>query len=194
MKALYSLAIVLISFSGNAQDKTLPYYEIPAYPEIYTAGGMASRMVDGLGFRFYWATEGLRESDLAFKPNADARSSEETIEHIYEMSILLLNSTTQTINVPGQNVKLPFAAMRKQTLENFKHASERLRNTTDKELNDFNLIFKRGDKSMEYPFWHQLNGPMADCIWHVGQLVLLRRSSGNPFNEMVNVFMGTAPK
>lgn len=194
MKLLYPLVIVMMSFSTMAQDKTLPYYEIPAYPETYTAGGMASRMVDGLGFRFFWATEGLRESDLTFKPNPDARTSEETIEHIYEMSILLLNSTTKTINVPDQNVKLPFAAMRKQALENFKKASERLRGATDKEINDFKLTFKRGDKLIEYPFWHQLNGPMADCIWHVGQIVLLRRSSGNPFNDKVSVFMGTAPR
>ena len=42
----------------------LPYYEIPDYPETYTAGSVAARMLDGLGFRYYWATEGLNEDDL----------------------------------------------------------------------------------------------------------------------------------
>ena len=35
---------------------------------------------------------------------------------------------------------------------------------------------------VEYPFWSLLNGPIADMIWHVGQVVTFRRSLGNPFN------------
>lgn len=42
----------------NAEQ--LPYYEIPEPAESYTTGGVLSRMMDGLGFRYYWATEGLR--------------------------------------------------------------------------------------------------------------------------------------
>ena len=42
----------------NSQEK-LPYYQIPEPSTEYTAGTSASRMVDGLGFRFFWATEGL---------------------------------------------------------------------------------------------------------------------------------------
>ncbi|MBL4904447.1 MAG: hypothetical protein JKZ00_00090, partial [Flavobacteriaceae bacterium] len=55
------------------------YYEIPPAPKEYTAGTVASRMVDGLGFRYYWATEGLTEKDLAFRPNSEARTTLETI-------------------------------------------------------------------------------------------------------------------
>lgn len=35
-----------------------------------------------------------------------------------------------------------------------------------------------------------LNGPIADALWHVGQVVSFRRSSGNPFNSKVSVFSG----
>jgi hypothetical protein len=194
MKSLPSLIFVLIAFSLSAQDKSLPYYEMASYPETFTAGSVASRMIDGLGFRFYWATEGLRESDLAFKPGKDARTSLETITHIYEMSFIILNSSTKTANVRGQDIPLPYAAMRKRTLENFKNASDHLRAATDQEMKEFKLIFKQGDQSFEFPFWHQLNGPIADCIWHTGQLVSFRRSSGNPFNETVDVFSGKAGK
>ena len=60
----------------KSQNQDLPYYEIPAYPEVYSQGTVTARMIDGLGFRYYWATEGLREVDLKFKPNDEARTSE----------------------------------------------------------------------------------------------------------------------
>ena len=125
MKYFLNAFLVLLVMQLSAQDKTLPYYEIPNYPETFTAGNVAARVIDGLGFRFYWATEGLRPEDLAFKPNAEARTCLETVEHIYEMSIIVLNSTTKSPNVSGQDKKLPFPDMRKVTLENLKAASDR---------------------------------------------------------------------
>ena len=41
-----------------------------------------------------------------------------------------------------------------------------------------------------FPFWNIINGPISDALWHCGQVVLLRRSSGNPFNSKVSVFSG----
>jgi len=35
-----------------------------------------------------------------------------------------------------------------------------------------------------------MNGPLADAIYHVGQIVVFRRANGNPQNPRVNVFMG----
>jgi hypothetical protein len=194
MKPMLAILFLFLINGVNAQDKNLPYYEIPAYPESYTAGSVAARIIDGLGFRFYWATEGLRNEDLAFKPGAETRTSEETIEHIYEMSIMVANAATKTINNPDQAVKVPFAEMRKRTLINLKLASDIFRTISDQEMKNCTLRFKRGDTLTEYPFWNHLNGPIADCLWHVGQIVSFRRSSGNPFTENVSVFTGTVRK
>ena len=175
----------------EAQEKTLPYYEIPPHPENFSGGTVAARMIDGLGFRYYWATEGLRKEDLAYKPGPEARTSEETLKHIYEMSIIIVNSTTYTANVSQTDKpKLTFEEMRKRTLENLKAASDRLRPTTDNEMKEYKLIFKRDSNTTEYPFWNQINGPIADCLWHLGQVVSFRRSSGNPFTDKVSVFSG----
>ena len=58
--------IILSSILMNAQNKNeLPYAQIPEAPNEYTVGGVVSRMIDGLGFRYYWATEGLRSEDLS---------------------------------------------------------------------------------------------------------------------------------
>src|SRR5690349_7306301 len=113
MKYTAAILFIVVAFEMHAQDKNLPYYQIPSYPDSYSAGTVASRMVDGLGFRFYWATEGLRVEDLSFKPNADARTSEETIQHIYSMSFMILNATRKTPNIEGQDKKLSFPEMRK---------------------------------------------------------------------------------
>ena len=194
MKSLACVFLFFCTTSLRAQDKSLPYFEIPLDPDGFTAGTVASRMIDGLGFRYYWATEGLRSEDLSHKPSKDARTSEETIAHIYEMSILILNATTKTVNVPGQDKKLPFAEMRKETLNNFKNASVNLRSATDQQMKEFKFIYKDNKQLVEYPFWNMINGPIEDCVWHVGQLVSFRRSSGNPFNSKAEVFTGKLEK
>jgi hypothetical protein len=194
MKLIFSILFSIIILSLHAQDKTLPYDEIPAQPQTFTAGTVAAHLIDAVGFRFYWATDGLRETDLSFKPNADARTSEQTIAHIYEMSILIVNSVTNKVNVDGQDVKLPFNEMRKQTLINFKITSDKLRTASDRDMESFKVMFKDTDRIIEYPFWNQINGPITDCLWHIGQVVSFRRSSGNPFTEKANLFMGIIDK
>lgn len=75
-------------------SQELPFYSIPPAAEHYTAANSISRMIEGLGFRYYWATEGL------------------------------------------------------------------------------------------------INGPITDAIYHTGQVVSFRRTSGNPIPKGVNVFLG----
>jgi len=72
MKSQVTLLFFLLVFAEiTAQDKSLPYYEIPSYPETYTAATVAARLIDGVGFRYYWATEGLRPEDLSHRPSKD---------------------------------------------------------------------------------------------------------------------------
>jgi hypothetical protein len=186
------LIILLISLSmmkvSQAQDKSLPYYELPEYSETYTAGTVAARMVDGLGFRYYWATEGLRDADLVYKPSEDARTTGETIDHIYGLCRVIVNSTLKKPNSGNQDEELTFAEKRKKTLEFIKIAADILRQSDD--LSEFKIIFQRGENTSEFPFWNQLNGPIADAIWHCGQVISFRRSSGNPYNSKASVFSG----
>lgn len=180
MKKLILIVALTSSTVIMAQSKdTLPYYEIPKHAETYTAGTVAARMVDGLGFRYYWATDGLRAEDLSFKPNSDARTTAETIDHIYGLSKFIRNNVL--INDKDENkAELSFIDKRKQTLMNLKIVADVLRNTN--QSFDF--------ESTDVPFWNIINGPISDALWHCGQVVLLRRSSGNPFNSKVSVFNG----
>ncbi len=191
---LLFMFIVFISTTVQAQDvKTtdLPYYQIPATSEKFTAGTVAARVIDGLGFRYYWATEGLRDIDLNYKPNDSARTTIETIDHIYGLSKVIVNATTKTINdFTIKQPQLTYTEKRKKTLENIKQASEILKTSNAQEIEKFNIIFKGKNGTSEYPFWNNLNGPIGDAIWHTGQVVLLRRASGNPFNSKVSLLRG----
>jgi hypothetical protein len=188
MKSLFTSVFLFASFYSFSQDK-LPYAEIPETPAEYNAGTVVARMIDGLGFRFYWATEGLRAEDLKFKPNNEARTSRETIEHILGLSTMILNSALKKVNEGGNDFsKMTFESLRKKTLLNLKEASTIFNEVTD--LSEHSILFKRGEQSSEFPFWYQLNGPIADALWHTGQVVSFRRSSGNPFNSKVSVFSG----
>ncbi len=192
MKLIVSLCVIFLSCAtAIAQDLTLPYYEIPQYPETFTAATVGARMIDGLGFRYYWATDGLRDSDLNYRPSTEARTSLETLSHIYELSTIVVNAVRKVPNITGQDVpRLAFMEMRKRTLENIKTASDVLKRSKEVDLIEFNVIFKNEKTSSTFPFWNLLNGPIADVLWHVGQVVSFRRSSGNPINPKVEVFTG----
>lgn len=170
---------------------TLPYAEIPDYPPQYTAENVIARLIDGVGFRFYWATEGLRAEDLAFRPTKESRTSEETIDHILGLSTVVLNALRNEVNMRSgeETSPLTFDIKRQKTLENLKTASDLLKSGKIK-LEDAKMVFKSGDKSTEYPFWNEINGPISDALWHIGQVVTFRRSSGNPFNSKVSVLSG----
>ena len=169
----------------------LPYYEIPAYPETYSPGNVIARVVDGLGYRYYWATEGLRESDLNYKPSEESRTTAETLDHILGLTKVLVNTTKNVANINPADVKqMTWEEKRKETLENIRTASEILKTSSEKDVEGFQVVFQRSDSKSVYPFWNLLNGPLADAIYHVGQVVSFRRSSGNPINPKVSVFMG----
>ena len=185
-------------FSQSANDTAarvdsldLPYREIPAYPDSFTAETVVARMIDGLGFRFYWATEGLRPVDLSFRPGPEARSSEETVDHILGLSYIIVNALKKQVNVRSgeETSPLTFAVKRKLILENLETSSRLLRQPGSR-LEDFDIVFQNAESTAEFPFWNMLNGPIADALWHVGQVVSFRRSSGNPFNSKASVFTG----
>ncbi len=191
IKLFLFIVVPFISSNITAQQKPY-YYNIPDTPKIYTATAVAARMVDGLGFRYFWATEGLRDKDLSFRPSDSARSSFETLQHIYDLTLILMNAVSNKPN-DFANTKLPdsFTELREQTLQHIRTASEILKQPGAK-LEDFNMVFTgQAGKEKDFPFWNLINGPVSDALWHIGQVVSFRRSSGNPIPEGVNVLTGT---
>lgn len=196
MKLRLALTLILNIgfFMSQAQEtnEALPYYEIPDAPESYSQGAIVARMIDGLGFRYYWATEGLSPDDLAFRPSPEARTTEETIDHILGLSSVILNSALNKPNTGNNFGDTSFYEKRKLTLNNFKSAADIYRSSED--LSDFTVVFTGKNGTNTFPFWNQINGPISDAIWHCGQVVSFRRSSGNPYNSKASVFTGKLRK
>ena len=169
----------------------LPFKEIPAYPSSYSAGNVVVRMIDGLGYRYYWATDGLTPKDLQYRPSEDGRTALETLRHLYGLSETIRNAARNEPNIRPYSIPdHSFGMLRKLTLENLKEASTLLQDKTGKTLENLTITYQREDRRSDFSFWHMLNGPLSDALYHTGQIVVFRRASGNPMHPKVNVFTG----
>lgn len=196
MKNLLITACLLSSLTLSAQESGLPYADISETPEEFTIGNFASRMVDGLGFRFYWATEKLTAENIAYRPSEEARSIEETIDHIVSLTTILKNAvmkrpTTFPIDLEGPD----FWDKRAMILDNIEDASAILANSEPADFEEYEMTFVYPDgNSVTHPFWNLINGPIEDAVWHTGQVVSMRRAAGNPFDGKVSVLRGSYKK
>jgi hypothetical protein len=191
-KIIFLFFICLCGTKQYAQVSELPFRDITKVPEKYTTESIFARMIHGLGFRFYWATDGLRTEDLTYRFSKDTRTNEETIDHIMGLSKVMLNAVQKIPNTRSAEdpSSLPFDVKRKMTLDNLKAISDSLLVGSVK-VQDVKMLSKTKEGTLrETPFWNILNGPLEDAVWHVGQVVALRRASGNPFNPKVSVLMG----
>lgn len=167
----------------------LPFYQIPDYPESFSAPNVIARTIEGLGYRYHWATKGLTEEDLAYKPSEDSRSAGETLEHLHGLTSFIANTISNKPNMrPRPAGPETWPDRRKETLDNLKLASDLLREMDS--IEGLKIKFQRGENTSEMSLWHLFNGPIADALYHVGQIVAYRRASGNPMHPGVNVFMG----
>jgi len=197
----FFIQFVLFSFTlctyAQAQSDTLmmaeelAFHQIPEAPETYNGTNVVARMIEGLGFRYHWATENLRKADLEFTPGNNGRKTSEVLDHLYGLSLTIVNGTLNKPNIrPLDEPERSWEELRKATLDNLLLASQNLRIAEGEDLQHLNIVFQRGERSSEFPFWNMLNGPLSDAIYHVGQIVSYRRSAGNPMDPNVNVFMG----
>jgi len=197
MTRLISLAVVLLfSVSSHSQESAKPELsmkDISAVPTEHGPGNMLGRMVEGLGFRYYWATDSLTQTDLDYRPSEEARSSFETLEHLYDLSQTISDFAHDRPSArPITSRPTEFEELRTNTLKNLTAAAEVLRGLSEEELSTMTMSFEREGKQTDYSMYNAINGPIADALTHVGQIVSFRRTTGNPRKKGVNVFLGTA--
>ncbi len=154
------------------------FRSVRAYPERQDANGVVMRLIDGLGYRFYWATQGLTESDYGFSPGGGCQTIGEFTGHVWGLAnwvhANMLGAGDETVKPEHPEEQ------RKQTLELLlairKHVG-----TIDEDA--LFAIQIRG-----LPFWHVINGPLSDALTHIGQIAAFRRANGNPVPKH-NVFL-----
>ena len=183
--------ILILTKPSMYSQKKLPFYQIQEAPDEISSTNIMVRMVQGLGFRYHWATQDLTEKDLKYRPSKDAISNFETIKHIYNLSNTIYNSTKTSTNIRSEKkVPTDYRSLRRETLNNLKLTSEAFESFNDEELKNVKIIIQRKSGNYEFPIWNLINGPISDAIYHTGQLVSFRRTSGNPIPKGVNVFLG----
>ena len=177
-----------MSTANGGTIVALPYEQIPDYPSSYTAGTVLGRLMDGIGYRYRWATEGLTESDLSYRPEQSCRSVKETLDHIRDVVTILEGGLVGKRYEPTDALR--FDQLRLETLDKVQHISEQLKEMSAKRFEEIVLRFRWGDRDREFPFWHSINGLMSDTIFHLGQVVNHRRAAGNPIDPTVQAFLG----
>lgn len=169
--------------------ETLQFAEISSYPSQYNMATIVSRMLDGAGFRYYWATEGLTQEQLMEEPGNGSRSLYQIMNHIYNMVDFVGNSLEgKTTSFPEKEHGLPFEELRQQTLARIESAKVACVNMDEATLEQQKIDLTVNGKPMQVDTWHLFNGPLPDMYHHIGQLMLLRRIQGNPLPNGVNPF------
>ena len=185
-------SLLFLSYMNNSYSQIeLPLSKIPKAPKEISSSTITARMIQGLGFRYYWATEDLTTKDLLYRPSEDAQSNYETLEHIYSLALMINNATNSTPNIrPLKEVPNNFESLRKETLNQLEIACTNFLAAGENDIESMNIIFKRKNDQSSFPIWNLINGPISDAIYHTGQIISFRRTSGNPVPKGVNVFLG----
>lgn len=165
-------------------NSNLPFKEIPKLPEKTNAATIIKRLVDGLGFRYYWATEGLTEKEIEFRPVESSRNMFELFEHIY--SLAYATHKVFTNDMTPKKTLTSYLELRESTLQLYWDLSQHLEMIDPETLENYNY----NGSTQSFPFWYLINGQLSDALTHVGQIVSWRRIAGNPQPKGVNVFLG----
>ena len=169
--------------------KELPYYRIPEAPESMSATTVLIRLIDGLGFRYRWATEGLRVEDMEFQPCNSSMKVWELLAHIH--GLLLVSEGFITGKELEEITPVRLEERRRKTLDAVLRIREALLELDDEFLG--NRMYSPPWDEREFPIWNLINGPMSDALTHVGQIASWRRINENPILK-ARVFHGEPPK
>jgi hypothetical protein len=148
----------------------LPDYfrRYPPEPDELSVSNSIARLIDGLGYRLYWALEGLTDQDCQYRVSPDGNSIHDILWHIFG----LLNWIH--LHVYGHQLSRPANILDQgcEALSVLAKMRQHFIQIDDRELQSYKLE--------EMSFWSYINMPLSDALSHVGQVRIMRRGAGNP--------------
>jgi hypothetical protein len=140
----------------------------PQEPDELSVSNAIARLIDGLGYRLYWALYGLKEKECEYTLCDGANSIGEILWHILGLvnwvhMHVYDHQMTRKPSIIHQGIDTLLA------LEELRHTFLEM---SDDELTSYKLE--------ERSFWSYINMPLSDALHHVGQVSILRRAAGNP--------------
>jgi hypothetical protein len=162
------------------------FRSLPPGPAAVSGSAVLVRLVEGIGFRFTWATEGLREPDRSFRTTPETMCIAELAGHVLELvSWVAFSAGAIPAGPQKPESPPPFPEVRQRILEVLALLRARFAEMSDGEISAITI----GSRAGPVPWPHIVNGPLADALTHIGQIAVLRRASGNPVPK-ANVFLG----
>ena len=161
-------------------NSEVTFESVSEYPGNVTGTSIVIRMLDGLGYRFRYATQELSREDYRFTPGKGCKTIGETMRHIWWLMDIICRAIFGENDTPAGDVE----SRRRHTLEMILKLRMHFNSISDTEFSQIKLGV--------YPFWHIINGPISDALTHTGQINTLRRLAGNPTVES-DVFLMKKP-
>lgn len=177
-------------------SEELPFRELSAGPERLCGSSALVRLVDGMGFRYRWATEGLDDEYLSFQASEEAMTLAEVLAHMLVLAEWVDRTLERGLaegEVERSRPEPPpptVDGLRRRTLEALLSVRARLEGADDERLVTVEITASRSRGPQ--PFWSLINGPLADFLTHVGQVAAWRRQAGSPAPR-ADVFRGEPP-
>jgi hypothetical protein len=166
------------------------FKSLPPGPDAVSGSAVLTRLVEGIGFRFLWATESLRDADLSYRPTPETMSIHELAAHVLGLATwVALAAGALPVAPTAPEPTTPFPEVRQRVLDVLAGLRARLAASSDEQV----AAVRIGLREESYPWPHLVNGPLADALTHIGQINMLRRASGNP-TPKANVFLGRPPR
>lgn len=170
--------------------------------DVPHGAAVLARLIDAAAFRYRWASEGLDDADLAFRPGEGAMSLGELLDHLRFLArwkatnLMAARDGSAPVTYPACCEALPdpagsLATLREQTLAAWADARAAALDLGDEGL--LKVVLIGGREPTDFPIWNLLNGPLSDALTHIGQLSSWRRLAGKPAPK-ADVFRGRPPK
>lgn len=155
----------------------LPYNKMPEYPKKITTGIVMAKMVDELGYKYYWATDSLLNDELRYMFNSN-NLPRLLLKGVYQMSENIINHTLGNKMKPELKLEeMSFEDFRKNTLLNLKEASS--------------ILIKNAEASLFLNLGLFMKF-IAFSDTYCDQIILFRENIGNPF-KLKNDFIEQKP-
>lgn len=167
------------------------FKELSSYPDSFSGSTVLLRILDGIGFRYYWGTEDLNEKDISYTPGNGGRTLLQTLDHLYNMLDFAGNILEDKVTeFPEKPTGLGLVELREKTLHRFSEIRDRISSLTDIEIESKSVKGIVKSDPFEVSLWHLVNGPLLDVMFHLGQITSFRRTTGNPIDPGVQPFFG----
>lgn len=155
---------------AQKKNEKLPYRKITKYSGEINYGFVMARIIDDLGFNYYWASEGLGKENIV-NEYGSTNVLYSLLENVAQISSVIVSLTLNQPLSDSIYIEKNLNELRRETLFNLKKTSEELYQTKD---------------STNLPLWGVLSIPISDISWYNEQIISYRRKKGFPSDKRID--------